>query len=128
MAGEPERRDDAQQMHRHGPVIDELLWFVTNKLSVFPPETVVQLCVSTSTSTRSTAARLLFQLLSDSDTKIRNVKNKGEKKNRDNIDNIIQLLQERGEDVPKFAAVDLSRLPPITFYSVDVSVLLKWPS
>ena len=27
--------------------------------------------------------------------------------------------------MPKFAAVDISRLPPITFDSVDVSVLLN---
>ena len=50
---------------------------------------------------------------------------KGEKKNGDNIDDIIRLLQEKGEDVPKFATVDVSRLPPITFNSVDVSVLLN---
>ena len=47
MAGEPEGTDDPQQAHRHGPVIDELLCFVTNKLSLLPPETIFQLCVST---------------------------------------------------------------------------------
>ena len=46
MAGEPEATDDPQQACRHGPVIDELLCFVTNKLSLLPPETIVQLCVS----------------------------------------------------------------------------------
>ena len=38
---------------------------------------------------------------------------------------MIRLLQEKGEDVPKFATVNLSHLPPITFDSVDVSVLLN---
>jgi hypothetical protein len=126
MAGEPDRTDDPQQAQRHGPVIDELLCFVTNKLSLLPPETIVQLCVSTyNASEIECSKKLLFQLLSDPDMQTRNVKRKGEKKNRDNIDDIIRLLQEKGEDVPKFAAVDLSRLPPITFDSVDVSVLLN---
>jgi len=126
MAGEPEGTDDPQQACRHGPVIDELLCFVTNKLSLLPPETIVQLCVSTyNASEIECSKKLLFQLLSDPGTQTRHVKRKGEKKNRDNIDDIIRLLQEKGEDVPKFAAVDLSRLPPITFDSVDVSVLLN---
>ena len=126
MAGEPEATDDPQQACRHGPVIDELLCFVTNKLSLLPPETIVQLCVSTyNASEIECSKKLLFQLLSDPGTQTRNVKRKGEKKNRDNIDDIIRLLQEKGEGVPQFAAVDLSRLPPITFDSVDVSVLLN---
>ena len=125
-AGEPEGTDDPQQAHRHGPVIDELLCFVTNKLSLLPPETIVQLCVSTyNVSEVECSKKLLFQLLSDPDMQTRIVKRKGEKKNRDNIDDIIRLLQEKGEDVPKFAAVDLSRLSPISFDSVDVSVLLN---
>ena len=53
------------------------------------------------------------------------MKRKGEKENRDNIDDMIRLLQEKDEDVPKFAAVDLSHLLPITSDSVDVSVLLN---
>jgi len=105
---------------------DELLCFVTNKLSLRPPETIVQLCVSIyNASEIECSKKLLFLLLSDQDTQTRKVKRKGEKKNRDNIDDIIRLLQEKGDDVPKLAAVDLSRLPPITFDSVDVSVLLN---
>ena len=96
------------------------------KLSLLPPETIVQLCVNTyNASEIECLKKLLFQLLSDPGTQTRNVKRKGEKKNRDNIDDIIRLLQEKGEDVPQSAAVDLIRLPPITFDSVDVSVLLN---
>ena len=105
---------------------DELLCFVTNKLSLRPPETIVQLCISTyNASEIECSKKLLFLLLSDQDTQTRKVKRKGEKKKCDNIDDIIRLLQEKGDDVPKLAAVDLSRLPPITFDSVDVSVLLN---
>ena len=42
------------------------------------------------------------------------------KKSAVNIDDMIRLLQEKGTDVPVFVARDLSRLPPITFDSVDV--------
>ena len=41
MACEPEGSGHPQQTHQHGPVIGELLCFVTNKLSVLPPETIV---------------------------------------------------------------------------------------
>ena len=69
----------------------------------------MQLCVGTySASKIECSMKLLFQLLSDPDMQTRNVKCKGEKKNHDNIDDIIRLLNEKGEDVPKFAAVDLS--------------------
>ena len=81
MAGEPEGSDDPPQAHRHGPVIDELLCFVTNKLSLLPPETIVQLCVSTyNASEIECSKKLLFQLLSDPDMQTRNVKRKGEKR------------------------------------------------
>ena len=100
MVGELDGTDDLQQTHRHGPVIDKLLCFVTNKLPLLPPETTVQLCVSTySASKIECSKKLLFQLLSDPDMQTRNVKC---------IDDIIRLLNEKGEDVPKFAAVDLS--------------------
>ena len=41
-----------------------------------------------------------------------------------NIDDMLRLLQEKGSDVPVFVARDLSRLPPMTFDSVDVASLL----
>ena len=37
---------------------------------------------------------------------------------------MLRLLQEKGSNVPVFVARDLSRLPPITFDSVDVSSLI----
>lgn len=45
--------------------------------------------------------------------------------NRDNIEDVIRLLQEKGEDVRKFATVELSRLLPTTLDSVDVSIMLN---
>ena len=51
------------------------------------------------------------------------MKCKGEKRRGTNINDIIRLLQEMGEDVPEL--MYLSRFPPITFDSVDMSVLLN---
>ena len=48
----------------------------------------------------------------------------GPNKSAVNIDDMLRLLQEKGTNVPVFVARDLSRLPPITFDSGDVSSLL----
>ena len=49
---------------------------------------------------------------------------KGPKKSQNNIEDMIKLLNERGNDIPSFVALDLARLPPITFDNIDVSALV----
>ena len=52
---------------------------------------------------------------------------KGPKKNVQNLDDCVKRLNEldpESEVIPCFVARDLGNLPPITFNSIDVSVLL----
>ena len=52
---------------------------------------------------------------------------KGPKKNVQNLDDVVKRLNEldpESEVIPCFVARDLGNLPPITFNSIDVSVLL----
>ena len=106
-------------------LIDELLFFITNKLDILPPDVIVQLCTSTfSDSAIEVSKKKLFDLCAD-ETNSRYRKRQGAKKSVMNIEDVIKLLQEKGSDVPKFVALDLSKLPPITFDSVDVSALLN---
>ena len=65
----------------------------------------------------------LFDLCAD-DNSSRFRRRQGPKKSAVNIDDMLRLLQEKGTHVPVFVDRDLSRLPPITFDSVDVSSLL----
>ncbi len=48
-----------------------------------------------------------------------------DKKESRNLTDMIKLIQERGEDIPECVARDLSKLPPITFDSLDESMLLS---
>ena len=106
-------------------LIDELLCFITNKLDILPPIVIVQLCTSTfSDSDIEVSKKKLFDLCAD-ETNSRYRTRQGAKKSAMNIEDVIKLLQEKGSDVPEFVALDLSKLPPIAFDSVDVSALLN---
>ena len=95
-----------------------------NKIDVLPPQTIADLCVTTFDDTAiEKSKKRLFDLCAD-ETTSRFRRRQGPKKSAVNIDDMIRLLQEKGTDVPVFVARDLSRLPPITFDSVDVSSLL----
>ena len=49
-----------------------------------------------------------------------------DKKSENNLRDMFLLLTEkRGEEIPKFVAHDLGKLPPITFDHIDVTVLLN---
>ena len=65
----------------------------------------------------------LFDLCADDNSSLFR-RRQGPNKSAVNIDDMLRLLQEKGTHVPVFVARDLSRLPPITFDSVDVSSLL----
>ncbi len=51
-------------------------------------------------------------------------KRQGPHKTTKNIDDIVRLMQEKGTDTPTFVALNLAKLPPVTFDSIDVSALL----
>ena len=66
--------------------------------------------------------RLLDLCANENSSRFR--RRQGPNKSAVNIDDMLRLLQEKGTRVPVFVARDLSRLPPITFDSVDVSSLI----
>ena len=107
-----------------GVIVDELLCFLVNKIDVLPPQSIADLCLTTYDEGEIEAAKKrLFDLCADENSS-RFRRRQGPKKSAANLDDMIPLLQEKGTDVPLFVARDLSRLPPITFDSVDVSSLL----
>lgn len=105
-------------------MVNELLCFVTNKMHLLAPKMIVQLCSTTYSDAEIEAAKeQLFGLCAD-DTTTRKIKRQGPEKGKRNLEDIIQLLDEKAENMPRFVALDLSKLPPITFDSIDVSSLL----
>ena len=113
-----------------GPIIDELLCFVMNKYSILDRDTLVKLCSEKYTeSDTKTSKDLLFGMIhgEGAHTMLKNRRHSkiNESKKVKNLGDIYQLLQEKGtSDLPKFVAYDLSKLPPITYDSIDVSALL----
>ena len=113
-----------------GPIIDKLLCFVLNKYSILDKETLLKLCSEKFTENDTNISKdLLFGMLHD-ENDLTQFKTRRHHKNTDtkkvkNLGDIYQLLQEKGtSNLPKFVAHDLSKLPPITYDSIDVSALL----
>ena len=114
--------------HENGGAVmiaNELLCFVHNKINVLPSDTIVQLCEKHyRCQDIETAKRKLFEVCP---TEARYVQRKGHKKNTLNLDDIVKRFHELDPDadvIPLFVARDLTNLPPITFDSIDVTVLL----
>ena len=128
MAGIPHDASDNNNMsdinEDHEVIVDELLCFLSNKIDVLPPQTIADLCATSFDDAEiENSKKRLFDLCADENSS-RFRRRQGLKKSAVNIDDMLRLLQEKGSDVPVFVARDLSRLPPITFDSVDVSSLL----
>lgn len=113
-----------------GPIINEMLCFVTNKFNVLDPNFLIKLCKEKYKPKEiEKAKQLVFDLLTSEDDptkfKKRNHSKTSDDKPTKDINDIFQLLQEKGtKQWPQFVALDLSKLPPISFDSMDVSVLL----
>ena len=104
-------------------VISELLCFVVNKSDSLPPEAICQLCLSTfSEDEIEKAKKLLYELCGDDSTP-RMVLRKGPKKKSQTMENI-KFIHDKGSKLPKFVALNLQALPPVTFNSLDVLALL----
>ena len=113
-------------------VIDECLCWIINKHNVLDPETWMRLCSDTFEEAEIEASKnLLLSLLSDvsKNDAFKKRRNRGDKfdsKNMKNLRDILCLLLEKGESpMPKIAALDLGKLPPIGFNNIDVSVLFN---
>ena len=116
--GQPTPPDD-----QHGVIINELLCFVTNKCDILPEDTLTRLCVDSYSEEEIEAAKKVLHDVSDKTSRYK--KRQGLDKAKHTMSDILKLLRERGHAIPKFVAHDLSKLPPITFDSIDVTVLLN---
>ncbi|XP_063531222.1 uncharacterized protein LOC134742173 [Cydia strobilella] len=105
-------------------VIDELLCYIQNKLSVIDDDTLVRLCRTSFSSEEIKISKcLLFGSVSTNQRKISR-KNSG-KEVRD-LEDIVALLRSVEIDkVPVFVARKLENLPPITVDHLDCTKLLK---
>lgn len=113
-------------------IINELLCFVSNKMHTIPMNMLIQICENFyGDDDVETAKSKLFSLKSCtySESKIRYSKRQGDKKRKMNLEDIIKKLMELdNHNVAvslKFVALDLTKLPPVSFDNMDVSVLLQ---
>lgn len=105
-------------------VIDELLCYVQNKISIIDEETLVKICTTSFSSDEiKNSKTLLFESIPTDKIKI-NRKNKG-REGRDLAD-IINLFKGTEPDaIPVFVARQLEKLPPVLFDHLDCTKLLK---
>lgn len=105
-------------------VIDEMLSYIQNKVSVIDEDTLIRICKSSFRGDEIKKSKsLLFESLSTTQRKILR-KNKG-KEERDLADIINLLKSAEPDEIPVFVARQLEKLPPITFDHLDCSKLLK---
>lgn len=103
-------------------VEDELLNFLSVKMKTMSHDEIVILATNAFDSEWiESSKKALFELCS---TTQRNVSHKGAQKDANNIKSCLKVLNECGENVPRFVSYYLDDLPPVTFNSLDVSCLL----
>lgn len=103
-------------------VIDEMLSYIQNKLSVIDEETLVRLCTSAFTAAEIKISKaLLFESVP---TGKRNVLRKGDRKEQREINDIMNLFRTADpSSIPVFVARQLEKLPPILFDHLDCTKL-----
>lgn len=113
--------------HNHRPliIIDEILCYIVNEISLRDFDTIANLCENNFDAAAIEKSRdLLFELCHNENDETKPKGRKGEHKKDRILKDIYNLLQEKGDDIPVFVAKDLNVLPPVNFKSLDVSVLL----
>lgn len=104
-------------------VEDEFLNFLFIKLKTVKQDEIVLLAVNHFASEWITnSTKLLFELCPGTTRKL--VAHTGPQKDSKNVRSCLKLLNEAGENVPRFVSHNLDELPPVTFSSLDVSCLL----
>lgn len=104
-------------------VIDELLAYIQNKVSVADEASLVKICASAFTSEQIQRSKTL--LLESMSTDVPSTARKGKGKENRVLNDIIAIFKTEPDALPVFVARDLNKLPPITFDHLDVSKLLK---
>lgn len=104
-------------------VEDEFLNFLSIKIKTVKQDEIVLMAVDHFGSEWITnSTKLLFELCPGTTRKL--VAHTGPQKDSKNVRNCLRLLNEAGENVPRFVSHHLDELPPVTFNSLDVSCLL----
>ncbi|XP_053602294.1 uncharacterized protein LOC128670559 [Plodia interpunctella] len=105
-------------------VIDELLCYIQDKVSIADEETLVRICTSSFSSEEiKNAKSLLFESIP---TDVRKIHRKNKGKEGREVGDIINLFKSTEPDImPIFVAKNLNKLPPISFDHLDCSKLLK---
>lgn len=104
-------------------VIDELLAYIQNKVSIADETSLVKICASAFTSEQIQRSKTL--LLESMSTDVPSTARKGKGKDNRVLNDIIAIFKTEPDALPVFVARDLNKLPPITFDHLDVSKLLK---
>ncbi|XP_061714144.1 uncharacterized protein LOC133522734 [Cydia pomonella] len=105
-------------------IIDEMLSYIQNKISISDEDTLVRICEKSFTVDEIQKSKsLLFDALP---TNERNIKRKGGGKDQRDLRDIIRVFKATEPDIiPTFVAHQLEKLPPLTFDHLDCSKLLK---
>ena len=105
-------------------IINELLCYMLAKIDSVPVDTLTRLVGENfSDNEVETAKSLLCDHVDDS---IKAGNKRGQKKTKHNLDDIVKMLvQCDRSSLPKFVALDLSKLPPISIDCIDVSSLMR---
>ena len=105
-------------------VINELLCYLLNKVDSVPQDTLMRLINENFNDAEVDDAKVL--LCSHVDESIKAGNRRGQNKKSLNIQDIIKMLIECDRDnLPKFVALNLAKLPPISIDCIDVSCLLR---
>lgn len=104
-------------------VEDELLHFLAIKIRTLSQDEIILLAANNFDSDWIEASKkMLFELCP---TTQRNISHKGAQKDANNIKSCLKVLNECGDNVPRFVSHYLDELPPVTFTNMDVCGLFR---
>ena len=104
--------------------INELLCYMLAKIDSVPTDTLTRLVDENFSDSEVEAAKSL--LCEHVDDAIRAGSKRGQNKKKHNLEDIVKMLIQCDRAMlPKFVALDLARLPPISIDCIDVSALMR---
>ena len=115
-----------QEINQDSPIINELLCFVSNKVSSMPYDMLSKLCTDFYKEEDISCARdILFNITEDQHQR-RRVNHRGnDKKHRNMLDIINVFLELALHSIPTFVCKDISNLPPLSMNNFDMASIIK---
>ena len=109
-------------------IVNELLCFMTSKKSVMTTDDIILLCLNSFSDEEISEAKKIMKVVLETNSVPvdRFKKRQGTNRDRKNLEDLLAMIHEMDsvEDGPIFAAINLAKMPPIGFDSIDVSSLL----